>query len=126
MLQEGAAQPLDHAADRLAVQGQRVDDATDILDDEAVKQFDIAGPRVDRDMRRGRSVSVGQPVVVTERRCDPQAGRGLLVGWSASHGVGQARAMMARAINLVPVDVMFLTRPMPCAVVPLPRCTRAQ
>jgi hypothetical protein len=33
----------------LAAQRQRVDDAADIFDDETVEQFDIAGPRIDRD-----------------------------------------------------------------------------
>jgi hypothetical protein len=75
VFKEGAAQPLDHAADRLAVQCQRVDDAANILDDETVEQFDIARSRVDRDMRRRRSVGVGQPVVVAECRRDPQAVR---------------------------------------------------
>jgi hypothetical protein len=44
VLHEGAAQPLDQAADRLAVQCQRVNDAADILDDETVGQFDVARP----------------------------------------------------------------------------------
>jgi ABC transporter transmembrane protein len=56
VLEKGATQSLDHAADRLPVQCQRIDDAADILDDETVEQFDIAGPRIDRDMRGGRSV----------------------------------------------------------------------
>jgi len=55
VLQEGAAQPLNQAADRLAVQCQRIDDAADILNDKTVEQFDIARPRVDRDMGRSRS-----------------------------------------------------------------------
>jgi len=50
-----AAQPLNQAADRLAVQCQRIDDAADILNDKTVEQFDIARPRVDRDMGRSRS-----------------------------------------------------------------------
>jgi hypothetical protein len=58
VLKEGAAQPLDHAAHCLAVQRQRVDDASDILDDEKVEQFDITRSSVDRDMRCGRSVGV--------------------------------------------------------------------
>ena len=67
VLQEGTAEPLDRAANRLAVQRQRVDNAADILDDETVDQFDIARARVDRDMRRRRSVGVGHPAVVAER-----------------------------------------------------------
>jgi hypothetical protein len=39
VLKEGAAQPLDHAAYRLPVQCQRVDDAADILDDATVEQL---------------------------------------------------------------------------------------
>ena len=57
------------------MQCQRVDDAANILDDETVEQFDIARSRGDRDMRRRRSVGVGQPVVVAECRRDPQADR---------------------------------------------------
>ena len=58
-----------------SLQCQRIDDAPDILDDETVEQFDIARSRVDRDMRRGRSVGIGHPVVFAERRSDPQAVR---------------------------------------------------
>jgi len=57
------------------VQCQRVHDSADILDDETVEQFDIASSGVDGNMRRGRSVGVGQPVVVAERGCDLQAVR---------------------------------------------------
>jgi hypothetical protein len=53
------AQSLDHAADRLAVQRQRVVDSADILDDETVEQFDIAGSRVDRDVEANRPTTRG-------------------------------------------------------------------
>ena len=52
LLEERTTQPLDQAADRLAVQCQRVDDTAHILHDETVKQPDIARPRVDCDMRQ--------------------------------------------------------------------------
>src|SRR6185437_4236290 len=66
VLQKGAAEALDRAADCLSMQGQWIDDAADILDDETVEQLDMACSRIDRYMRRCRPVSVGQPVVVPE------------------------------------------------------------
>jgi hypothetical protein len=52
VLEERTTQPLDQAADRLAVQCQRVDDTAHILHNETVEQPDIAPPRVDCDMRQ--------------------------------------------------------------------------
>ena len=71
-----ALAPIAHLTQRdPSLQCQRTDDAPDILDDETVEQFDIARSWVDRDMRRGRSVHIGRPVVFAERRSDPQAVR---------------------------------------------------
>jgi len=75
---KGAAEALDRRADHLAVEGQRVDDAPDILDDEIIDEIDPAGPRIDRDMRRRCAVDIGVLVVVLKARFGFQpAGRQL-------------------------------------------------
>src|SRR5262249_42937493 len=63
---EGAAQALDRGAKHLAVQGQRIDDAPDILDDEILEDLDPAGARIDGDMRGGSTVSISVLMVVLE------------------------------------------------------------
>ena len=89
VLHKRAAKPLHDPADRLTVQGQRVDDAADILDDQKVEHLDLARPDIDRHMRHRRAVGVGQLVVVLERRVDPQTIRRQI-------GEGE-RATIARA-----------------------------
>jgi hypothetical protein len=59
MLQERAAETLHDGADRLPVQGERVDDAADVLDRHVVDELDMAGLGVDRDMRGMGAVAVG-------------------------------------------------------------------
>ena len=54
------------------MQGQGVNYAADILDDQKVQQLDVTGPGVDRHMRRCRAIGIGQLVVVGESSIDPQ------------------------------------------------------
>ena len=59
MLQEGAAEALHDGAHDLAVQRQRVDDATGILDGDIVEELHAAGLGIDRHVGRVRAVTVG-------------------------------------------------------------------
>ena len=59
MLQEGAAKALNDRSDGLSVQGQRIDDASDILDRDVVEKLDPAGLGVHRNMGGMCAIAVG-------------------------------------------------------------------
>src|SRR6516225_7656303 len=61
---EGAAEALYRRADHLAMQGQRVDDPTDILDDEVVDHLYRARLGIDGDVRGSRTIGVGEPLII--------------------------------------------------------------
>ena len=64
VLEHCPADPLDHRADRLARNRDRVDDAAHVLDRDIVQDFDRAGFRIDRDLGRVGAVGIGVAVVV--------------------------------------------------------------
>ena len=51
MLEEQPAEALDDRAERLSVDDQWIDGAADILNHDVVKNGDMAGPRIDGDVR---------------------------------------------------------------------------
>ena len=69
VFQQRAAEPLHDGADGLAVQGQRIDDAADILDGHVVDQRDMAGAGIDRDMGGVGAVGIG--ALAAANRCPP-------------------------------------------------------
>src|SRR5262249_39470448 len=59
VLQERAAKPLDNRTHHLAVQGQGIDDAANVLDRDIIKHLDMARLYIDCDMGSMRAVAVG-------------------------------------------------------------------
>jgi hypothetical protein len=63
VLHEGATKALHGRAGHLAVQGWWVDDSADILDDKIIDEFHSARPRINGDMRRRRTIGIGEPLI---------------------------------------------------------------
>src|ERR1019366_9370395 len=59
VVEEHSAEPLHGGADRLAMHDAWIDGAADVLNCEIIDNFDVPSPRIDGDMRRVRSVTVG-------------------------------------------------------------------
>ena len=61
---EGAAEALYSRADHLAMQGQRVDDPANILDDNIVDEVYPTCLGIDGDVRGSRTIGIGEPLII--------------------------------------------------------------
>jgi hypothetical protein len=60
------------------MQGQRIDDAANILDDKIVDEFYPTSLRIDSDVRRRCTIGIGEPLIVRKAGSDrcPNLGSG--------------------------------------------------